>query len=92
MLIFADLKSKKYKNLEEIGNLPIIGVFFILLFSIFPGIILFFFDLSKELETTLFYSISALWCFILTKTEIHIKLFFLPAWILLIVLSLLTSI
>jgi hypothetical protein len=87
MLIFADIKSKKYKALEEIGDAPIIGTIFILLFSILPGIILFFFDLPKEYETPLFYYISSIWCFVLDKLEIYIKLFFIPAWILFFVLG-----
>lgn len=91
MILFAYLKSKKHKKLENIGETPIIGTFLILLFSIFPSILLSFFNLPKAIETPLFYSIASLWCFILTKYEVYIKLFFLPAWVLLLILAFLTS-
>lgn len=89
MLVFADIKSKKYNTLEEIGDFPIIGTIFILLFSTFPSFILLFFDLPKEYETPIFYYISSLWCFILYRLEIYIKLFFIPAWVLFFILGIL---
>ena len=87
MFILADIKSKKYNFLEEIGNFPLIGSIFILLLSVLPSIILIFFDLPKEYETPLFYYISSVWCFILYKIEIYITLFFIPAWVLFLTLG-----
>jgi len=86
-VIIAELKSTKYKSLEDIGELPIIGNFFVILFSILPSITLLFIDLPKEYETPYFYYISAAWCYILTRIDIKIKVFFIPAWILFFLLG-----
>jgi len=92
MLLFAEIKSKKYKNLEELGDVPIIGSFIILLFSILPSIPLIFTELPKEFETPIFYYISSVWCFILNKLGINIKLFFISAWILFFLLGFIISV
>ncbi len=92
MFLITNISSYRYKRINYLDNIPIIGDFAISLISFFPGLLILFLGLNFKIAMVLGTSTCGLWSFILEKLEIKIDLFFLPAWIFYMIVSFIISI
>ena len=91
--MIAHAKSK-YQIVENLSDIPILGGFIIALFSAIPGMFLTIYSSwineISEIDFQIYTGFSfVLWNLFLWKKEIKLYIFFIPAWLLWLIIGVL---
>jgi hypothetical protein len=75
-----------FPSIEKINEIPLIGGFILIIFSALPGAFLtlfseYVYNINKSQFMLIAFSSYVVWNFLLMKIGIKIYLFFIPAWI-----------
>ncbi len=78
--------TSKYKVVENLSDIPVIGGFIVAIFSALPGLFLVLYSelispISDETFVIIAPSLFATWCYILEKLGIKLFIIFIPAWV-----------